>query len=363
MEKHILYTFDIRSSIGSKVNLCGYKIEVITEKLRKEGLDNIKSRILEAFIKEYPQLDTYDYFSNFPQEFFDLFWAREYHITRPMIYSDSELASLIVQIEAMVKLEHRNKAVGGGKDLKAGFDKKTVNELAQEYLTFLEEEYKRSPEDLDFGLRGFGMMDHLDRFWETIYSNVRSFDYLRRQKRDNVLRIVWPKWIQKMGDIELEKLPQNKKEEVTVFIKKTLTELSNEMIIFFRKKVSPLFDYSPQGRTHTQNEFWQTMYPLAPELLEFYSNPEGRDDNYSLRQLISQKKFRVEQLVNPVLPNIGQEVYDDLLKNVKASLEVKGKTSVSYPELIHMLEVMEILNPPQKGLLERLYRNINYNSN
>lgn len=342
------------------------KVRIILEKLTKTGIDNLVAQILEAFRKEYPQYTGYD----FPSEFLRVFWAHEYDIVPSMTYLDHEIEKIVAQVEGKLFLEYRlaeeerrlverehalqaekerilkaereralltekERALPAepSKSVNLEFQKKSVDELAEEAFRYLEKLHEQNPGDLDL-LNVFDINEILQDFRGKHYPGLE--DNFTRIKRRKVAEAVHTK-------MRIKKLSKEEKQKLEEFQKKTCEELADEIASFFEKLYpSSLFDDRLSSPNAVFKEFWSKRYPFLHDL---YLGE------------VHEKRIGAQRLAIAKLPEVKKRVFECIVKDFVEWAENKNKTSVTHNEILNRLKEKGLYFP--KAARDILYADIN----
>lgn len=326
------------------------KVMLIIEKLKEKGVDALVDQIIKAFANEHPYLWECDH--TVVRDFFRVFWAREYDIVASMICRYPELESITTQVEGKVLLECKRT---GRSELERGitkFQSRSIDDLVEEALTYLEELYNRHPRDMSLTVSYADIDRILYGFWDSRYPSARfghspysNFYWVKMRK---VNEAVVPRWRKRVFDAKYERSSPSEKEKMRglkEFLEKKSEELAEEIIRFFEEKDHwpALFDHSPQGRRRVIIEkFWSKRYPGARNKSE----------------LGGHKWWEVKELVDAKLPKLEKQVYNLILSDSLKLAKIKKKTSITKPEIREMLKTWGVFETP-KRLEDDLFKDIN----
>jgi hypothetical protein len=259
----------------------------MADKLEEIGVAALSNQIIRSFSRDFPKFSGL----NFPNEYFDLFWAREYGIARErhVILIDEKLVLIITQVESKVRLdyqidrqaqnkveqsrllmERQQKSDKQKEELEnklAKFRKMAVEELAEDVLDYFEQ---LQNEAIKSNSKAIDPYRAIESYWYTEFSERLSYfdrvDPVIEAKKREVGALVIDRWPNLVFDIEYKRMPPKEKErikDVYDFRNKDITVLSKEVSDFFKEKEQwySLFDHRVATRRRAFNKFWSKKYP------------------------------------------------------------------------------------------------------
>lgn len=303
------------------------EIKRIKEKLTDIGIDNLVTQILDAFEEEYPWYALYARVRDFPRQFFDVYWARQYGIWPRL--SDFEIRRIMTEVEGKVMLEYvQQKSLASRQ-----FEEKSVDVLVREAWRYLEARLAliKSQNHLWMILNGF---------WQENYPE--PFAGLDEVKKTKVTNAVYERWLKKQLDTYYKSLSPKEKERaqpLKEFLEKTPEQLAEEIVSFFEKKQHwpAVLDRSPQRERAKAiiEKLWSKFFP--PDLIRASW----------IEYAHHSKWLQVVSLVNSRLPEMEKQIYNHILQEILKLAKTENRTSVKRGEIDRMLGMIGLTDIPQ----------------